>query len=99
MTESARSLGWLVCTKCALVLDEKALVMTGDATGVSKNKNEWAVRGADPEYNAWRYARAGWGRGTVEEEQFLVCGRPPAQCVSAVVRVLRPGSQRVRAGV
>jgi len=47
------SLGWLICTNCALVLDEKALVMAGESANGSKNA--WAVRGADAEYNAWRH--------------------------------------------
>jgi hypothetical protein len=47
------SLGWLICTHCALVLDEKALVMAGEPANGSKNP--WAVRGADADYNAWRH--------------------------------------------
>ena len=47
------SLGWLICTNCALVLDEKALVMAGEPAGGSKNP--WAVKAADAEYNAWRH--------------------------------------------
>jgi hypothetical protein len=43
------------------VLDEKALVMAGEPSGGSKNP--WAVRGADAEYNAWRY-----GNGVMLQE-------------------------------
>ena len=45
------SLGWLICTNCALVLDEKALMMAE----ADSAKNPWAVRGADAEYNNWRH--------------------------------------------
>ena len=46
-------LGWLICTNCALVLDEHALTMAGEPIGDSKNP--WKVKGADSEYNAWRH--------------------------------------------
>ena len=47
------SQGWLICTNCALVLNEKALLMAGEQS--SESRNPWAVRGADAEYNAWRH--------------------------------------------
>eukprot|EP00960_Hanusia_phi_P059347 764143-Hanusia_phi.AAC.7 len=45
--------GWLVCTNCALVLKEHALSLT-DVESVP-SKHAWSVRGADAEYNTWRY--------------------------------------------
>ncbi|EKX45849.1 hypothetical protein GUITHDRAFT_108298 [Guillardia theta CCMP2712] len=45
--------GWLVCTNCALVLKENALSLTEFDSIPSKHA--WSVRGADAEYNAWRY--------------------------------------------
>jgi len=47
------SQGWLICTNCALVLNEKALLMAGEPA--NEANNPWAVRGADAEYNAWRH--------------------------------------------
>ncbi len=44
--------GRLVCTACALVLQENALQMLSDGDG--RPSTSVAVRGADAEYNQWR---------------------------------------------